>query len=370
METSAQGASGYYVWEAGGKPFEVHISLDVIESMGVEIMRGFGLVPRRGAEVGGVLLGSIEHGEGTIVRVEDFTAMPCGYARGPSYLLSPEEQETFEGTVDSLRANAGQTHYPVGYFRSHTRENLTLGPEDRELLDRCFPDPSHVALLVKPFATKAGTAGFFFREEGAFQEATPLEFPYRRRELTGEEPPERRPLTGGRSRNREPRELVRAPREEPVEEPAAEAAVEPADSGGYAYATDLAPRSRLGASLWFPLSFVFLLVGVALGAWGALALYPRGLANGAPEFSLALAAQKSGGNLMVQWNGDSAAIRNADHGVMEVHDGDYSKTVELDSAQLRGGSLAFQNASQTVSFRLTVYVSSRLSLSETLDWRQ
>ena len=44
------------------------------------------------------------------------------------------------------------------------------------------------------------------------------------------------------------------------------------------------------------------------------------------------------------------------------------KTVDLDSGQLRGGRLAFHNSSDTVSFHLTVYINSRLSVSETLNW--
>src|SRR5580704_1770872 len=116
METPTQGASGYYVWEAEGKSFEVHVSLDVIESLGVEIMRGFGAVPKRGAEVGGLLLGSIERGAETIVRIEDFEPVPCGYTRGPSYLLAPGEREVFNGAVEGLRPDAGSNaHYAVGY---------------------------------------------------------------------------------------------------------------------------------------------------------------------------------------------------------------------------------------------------------------
>jgi hypothetical protein len=368
METPTQGASGYYVWEAEGKSFEVHVSLDVIESLGVEIMRGFGAVPKRGAEVGGLLLGSIERGAETIVHVEDFEPVPCGYTRGPSYLLAPEEREVFDGAVEGLRPGAGSNaNYAVGYFRSHTRDGLALAPEDIELMGRCFAGPSHVALLVKPFATRAGTAGFFFREDGAFQETTPLEFPFRRRELTGEEPPEHRPLTDRRSRGRGGRELVRAAREEAVDRTAL---AEPAEAAGYAYATTLPARSRLVGWMWFPLSFIFLLLGVALGYWAALGMSPRAALSSAPEYALALAAKKSGSGVTVQWNGDSPAIRNADRGVLEVHDGGYAKAVDLDAAQLHGGKLAFQNGSDTVSFRLTVYINSRVSLSETLDWHQ
>ncbi len=368
MGTPAQGASGYYVWLAEGQSFEVHLSLEVIESLGIEIMRGFGAVPKRGAEVGGILLGTIERGNETIVRVEDFQAIPCGYTRGPSYLLAPEEREAFESAAferadEALGPEAGEATYAVGYFRSHTREGFSLAPEDIELIDKCLPGPSSIALLIKPFATRASIAGFFFRQDGAFQETTPLEFPFRRRDLTGEDPPEHRALTD-RRRPRGGRALLA-----PQGEPSYEAPLEREELGGYAYATTLPKRSKLGGWMLYPLSFVFLLLGVALGYWAALGMGSRLGAAPSPDYSLALAAQKSGENLRVEWNGDAPVIRNADRGELEVHDGGYSKTVDLDAGQLRGGRLAFENASDMVSFRLTVYVNSRVSISETLDWR-
>lgn len=366
METPTQGASGYYVWGAEGKSFEVHVNLEVIEGLGTEIMRGFGAVPKRGAEVGGLLLGSIERGAETIVRVEEFEAVPCGYTRGPSYLLSPDERQVFEGVLEGFRPETGDRNYAVGFFRSHTREGMALAPEDIELMDHCFPDPAHVALLVKPYATKASEAGFFFRENGVFQETTPLEFPFRRRELLGEEPPEHRPLTDRSSRGRG-RALAQSARGARAAEAAA--SLELAETSDYGDAA-LPKRPGLGGWTLFPLSFIFLLLGVALGYWAALGMSPRAALTGAPDYSLALAARKSSDGLTVQWNGDSPVIRNAARGVMEVHDGGYAKAVDLDAAQLRGGKLAFQNATNTVSFHLTVYLNSRLSVSETLDWQQ
>ena len=82
----------------------------------------------------------------------------------------------------------------MGYFRSHTRDGLALGTEDIELLDHFFAGPYTVALLVKPFATKVSQAGIFIRENGVFPATTPLEFPFRRQELTGQEPPPRRSM--------------------------------------------------------------------------------------------------------------------------------------------------------------------------------
>src|ERR1700676_1049788 len=99
MGPAAQDVPGHFVWEVPGQPVVVHLRLDVVDRMAGEIMRGFGAVPKRGAEVGGVLLGVITQGnspgEVSTVRIEDFEAVPCKYVRGPSYLLTEPERTLF-----------------------------------------------------------------------------------------------------------------------------------------------------------------------------------------------------------------------------------------------------------------------------------
>jgi hypothetical protein len=390
MDTPAQGTPAEYVWRAAGKAFEVHIRIEVIEALLSEIMRGFGAVPKRGAEVGGLLIGSIEAGAATVVRIEDFEPLQCGYTRGPSYLLSEDETQAFNDTCerwrpdDALRRSSPPGSSPqrsaVGFYRSHTREGMSLAPEDIEMMDRNFPDPSNVVLLVKPFATKASPAGFFFREGGAFQSTTPLEFPFRRFELTGEEPPEHRPLT--EKKQRTPFEPNRPAPENAVEEaPGPSHFQSPPNPGpryqdpyrdpDIPYATTAPARSRGGGwTLMIPLSFVFLLLGVALGYLAALNVGPKGVISGAGEYSLSMTVTKTGDTLSLRWNGDSPLIRKAERGVLEIHDGEYAKVMDLDATQLRNGNIIFRHQTGMVSFRLTAYLASNLSVSGNLDWHQ
>src|SRR5690242_19386252 len=68
----------------------------------------------------------------------------------------------------------------AGFFRTHTRKGIALDPDDIALLDAHFKEPHHIALLVRPFATKASTAGIFIREAGKFStDPSHLEFPFR-----------------------------------------------------------------------------------------------------------------------------------------------------------------------------------------------
>ncbi len=360
MDPQTQEVPGYYLWEVPGQPLAIHLHLELVETLLGEVMRGFGAVPKRGAEVGGVLLGSVHQGDRTIVRIEDFEPVKCSHTRGPSYLFTDEEAAAFEHSCARWRPDGSIPTYAVGYFRSHTRDGFSLSPEDIDLMERFFPEPEGVVLLIRPFATKPSTAAFFVRSGESFPDTPPVEFPFRRRELAGEDPLPRRPLTDRRPRDRGAREVAPAVPPEEIQAPRA-----PREEPRFAEAI---PKPRLSGWTWVPLSFIFLLLGLMLGA--ALVMGTRAAAGGSPDFGLALTVGKSDDNLNVRWNRDAPAVRNAQRGVLEIQDGGYAKPVDLDAAHLQNGSIIYRNSSNNVRFRLVVYLNSRLSVSETLDWQQ
>jgi hypothetical protein len=352
MDPATQGVPGYFVWEVTGQPVAIHLRLDVVDRMAAEILRGFGSVPKRGAEVGGILVGVIASaatpGDASIVRIEDFEPVPCKYVRGPSYLLTEYERMLFDEVCERRSpANAGHT-YAVGYYRSHTRDGFTLEPEDIDLLDQHFRLPAQVALLVKPLATKPGVGGFFVRKNGVFPASTPLEFPFRRWEMTGEEPPSRAstPEKKDAAPGMRPERIVSAEPEEPPQEARA----------------PKRPKSRAG--IWMVGAFVFLLLGVLLGYEASRITAPRR----ASDFTLSLAVERTGENLTVRWNPGSPAIRSASNGVLEIDDGGETKRVELDRANLSGGSMVYRNTSDKIHFRLIAYLDTGLSVAQALDW--
>jgi hypothetical protein len=370
MEPLPQPAPGYYVWSPPDSPVIVHLHLDVIDRLSAEVMRGFGAVPKRGAEIGGVLIGVVEPGTTTIVRIEDFEAVPCEYKRGPSFLFTDEEAPIFESTVQRWERDGSRPNYAVGFFRSDTREGMRLATEDTELLEACFPSASAVALLIKPYATKVSMAGFFVREYGSFPPETKLEFPFRRRELTGEEPPPRRSLYERRSRSRAGAavtEMTHTP--QAPEQPTLFAEPEPHETEP-AYVTTSKARKRTW--VWIPLSFIFLLVGVVLGFQAALMLYPQMSANNSADLTLDLEASRNGESVTVRWNREAPAVKNAQKGELHINDGGASlpQPVVLGRADLQTGSVIYQNASPNVEFRLVIFLNDRLTLAETLNWKQ
>jgi hypothetical protein len=129
-------------------------------------------------------------------------------------------------------------------------------------------------------------------------------------------------------------------------------------------------KSRSGW-LWFPLSFIFLVLGVALGFQAALTFAPElQQSQGAKAFQLNLSAGRNGDSLTVRWDREAPAIKAAERGVLEIEDGETSRPLPLDQAHLREGSVIYQNSSPMVRFRLVVYMSSKATVNETVEWAQ
>src|SRR5579872_6541937 len=176
-------SSPAYTWEIPEKPVCVRIAFPLIDRMEREVVENFRSLTSRGSEIGGILLGAAGPGNPSIVTVEDYEVIPCDYSRGPLYRLSDADMGRFERAIEQRTAGGG--FRVVGFFRSHTRKGLSLDAEDLSFFCARFRDPHHVALLVRPFATKASTAGFFIWENGSVQgETSYLEFPFRSSQLS------------------------------------------------------------------------------------------------------------------------------------------------------------------------------------------
>jgi TonB family protein len=172
----------FYLWDVPQKPVCVKVPFALIDRLEHEAVESFRSLSSRGSEIGGVLLGGVSPGSPAIVTLQDFELIACEYARGPLFRLSDVDLERFDRTFAQHTA-AGRT--VVGFFRSHTRKGIQLDPEDITLLDSRFSAAHHIALLIRPFATKPSVAGIFIREDGVFRiDASHKEFPFRSSQLT------------------------------------------------------------------------------------------------------------------------------------------------------------------------------------------
>ena len=374
---------GFYVWEVPGKWISIELSLDLIDRLQQDVIRGFGSLPRRGAEVGGILLGTVT-AAGRVVRVEDYLEVPIEYRRGPSYLLSEPDAKAFEAELAQLRNKAAGPARPIGYFRSHTRDGVGLAQEDLDLVAKYFADPETVILLIRPFGTKPSTAGFYFKEDGQFQSGPPLlEFPFRRRDLAPDEPatPPERPGRGVSVPSRIRRAAQAPQRSEPP--PAQNTVRDPAPTAHPVGVIEAAPDAEpvalenpasmprpRGSRIWIPVSVMCLLVGLLAGFQAAMRVGPQVL-GGVDPYNLSLTITPSGNDLEVKWNRQSPVVRKALKGVLTIEDGNYKKPVELDADRLQGGSeLLYRHYSNDVRFRLEVFLKDSTSVAEAVEWKK
>jgi len=360
----------YYVWEVPEKSISIQLYFDVIDRMQPDIMRGMGALKRRGAEVGGILLGRSEPGPQRTVTVEDFESVPTEYLTGPSYHLSENDQVTFEAAIARhVSHDSGLT--VVGFYRSHTRDELYMDDTDLAVADRYFPDPGSVFLLVKPFVTRASAGGFFFREDGGInRDSSYLQFPFDRAELGGGQARPAPPAP----RNDAERPLppytpaVQAPSPAPDFNPAAGRRPVPTMSG----LSILAPPP--GASVDFPerwqwrswmLAPVFLIAAGVAGffAYRELSI-PKSrdipIAAGAAAgndtaLPLKLSVAEKQKKLEVTWDRNAPAILQARRGVLSIADGSNKRDLELTGAQLRTGRVVYSRLSPDVALRMEVF---------------
>ncbi len=421
-------SSPAFTWEAPEKPISVRVPFALIDRMEREVVENFRSLTSRGSEIGGILLGAIVPGSRNTLFIDDYEVIPCDYSRGPLYRLSDADMGRFERAIEQNQAAGGMK--VVGFFRSHTRKGLSLDSEDLSFFSARFRDPSNVALLVRPFANKASTAGFFIWENGAVQgESSSLEFPFRssqlapsrqgappfdpppanpaispaasstlmpaspkpvmraqivpiasRREITlpvAPEPVKADPPAASApspvvapAPEKEEEVKTKAPAKEAAPEPEKakqpdkpkEAATAPAPPKRGAAPVEVTPEPELpqtggrGKSI-----MIVAIAAAALLACTVLFLYPGVLRHGGgtaqsavDTSSLALRVERTGTDILLTWNRDSAAIQHASHAVLSISDGERQENYDMDLGQLRNGSIVYSPLTADVSFRMEV----------------
>jgi proteasome lid subunit RPN8/RPN11 len=323
--------------EAGGRPVPIECSTEVMEGLHAEVSEAFYSVPHGGAETGGVLYGTRDDFS---LRIAAARPLPCEHAFGPSFRLSPNDVRRLEALVEAPRRDRSLAGLEaVGWYHSHTRSDLRLSDDDIEMHRRHFPEAWQVALLLRPVPMQPTRIGYFLPDEagqmsGPHQEGTITTAPAKQ--------------TAGPARPR------RQPAREPEPAPAPES-LEPAHAG-LEPEPDIAPlflpREAHRSRAW-----IWAVAAVAVCA-GALAIWapwsrPDQPRPDAPA-RLGLRTTDRAGQMEVQWDPDSAAIRDATSGILEIADGSERQSVLLDAAFLKSGIVTYARHTQVVRFHLLV----------------
>ena len=307
-------------WAPDGSPIVVDYSQEVVEGICALAIDGFQRLARGGVEVGGVLFGLNEDGR---VVIHAYRPVECTYARGPHYVLSESDRVRFAQTVQAASTDPDlQGLLPVGWFVSHTRSEMVVTANDREIADAWFPQPWQVLLLLRPGRGGATRAGFVTRDPDGVLRAdqSPLEF-----NLDPPRKPQTMAITGGGAPSvlePSPRTPASAPVEIP-ELPLPQAGRSPLDR----------PRKH-----WI-IAGVATIVVLAVMIAGILFFYPPSAPP--PPAPIALQLRDDDGEMRLVWNRRAAAIVKARSGVIEISDDGKKRSVSLKPEQLAVGEWPF-----------------------------
>ncbi len=328
MSTSQLG-EGCSVWQADGHALRIEYSKAVAGEIRAAALEGLRRLSHGGLEIGGVLYGERE---GDAVRVREWKPIACCHARGPSFLLSVEDEAGLSGL---LKEAGPEGLVPVGWFHTHTRSGILLTESDLALYQRFFPEVWQVALVVRPERDGTVYAGIFFREDGGYVHAGSS---YRNFEMEAVAPRMRAPAAA-------PPPVVPPRRLPEHREPEPEAESEPVVEPPQFLTTQPIGRPRV----WWNLLLIFtcLLAGLA-GAY----LYARLLRP--PDALVALELHDAGGQLRISWTRAARAVQEADRGRLLIADGAATPEIALDQAALRTGAVVYARRSEQVKVRLVL----------------
>jgi hypothetical protein len=387
-----------YITAFPGGRGEVHISLDVIDRILAEVLRGFGAVPKRGAEVGGILLGSCVADPDPTARILDFVLTPIEYRRGPSFLLSEKDLDTFARLVQEARAHP--QFKPVGFFRSHTRDAPGITGEDRALFSRFFPAEDDLFLLVRPYATRVSTAGFVARTKGELPSVPASEFPFRGSALDPSSARDHATRGEGRRLRRdlpipEPPPLKIDP-PPPKEEPAAAAVQRPRSISEAAAplkrpeppAPSLPPLPPRPVTAWTPeflidagedetrhwsvwtwLVLILITVGLPAGYF-VHRYFPLPWISSASAYRLTVTAKTRGSDIQIEWDRTSPLVSQTRSATLVILDGDTTKTVDLSPDELHTGNTVYEPSSNEVRIELRLQLPGDATVTSNTTWRR
>ena len=393
-------------WAPAGSPMFVDYSPEVIKQIRDHVIVGFHRLAKRGIECGGILYG---RREGRKVVVTQIREIVCEYKTGPSFVLSDRDKERLSRQLASPDEGlAGLS--AVGFYLSHTRDDLYATDRDMAIYEGFFPNIWQVMLILRPARQGSLRAGFFvrgqlgeFRGDHSFEEFD-VEGPETPAETaalianarSANEPPPPPPAAAPRARAAAasaspgasvsdalflPSNPISAlPVEQmPVREPQQQArALERSWAGNAVAQQQQQPQrgsgSYMGSGL-APLGFQYSGVDsrphyappaqvskprhwVWFAAWCgsllAVALAAYWFINVRQAAPLLLRLAEQDGDLRIEWDRAAASVRNASAGALEIRDGNRSRQIRLSPEQLAVGSYLFPLGPGDVSVRMSV----------------
>src|SRR5581483_4061559 len=170
MPSDASGKESLVSWQHPFREASISMQPETLRTLSGEALRW--LLSKPPAEIGGILWGSFPSDGNDAVVIADaefvFSENSC----------FNETAGDAQRLTEALEKKNSAGLQPVGYFRSHIREDLALTAQDQSFIRARLTDPRAVFLLIRPYQMGICMAAFFFWENGRLQTAeSDLEVP-------------------------------------------------------------------------------------------------------------------------------------------------------------------------------------------------
>jgi hypothetical protein len=346
-----------HAWDVPDRPITIHLHTWVAERLAQDAYEAFKSLPRRGVEIGGLLLARVEDRARRTYVIVEYEPVVCEHRHGPSFVLSERDRVALDGLLRRWQDAPEGGLIPVGFYRSCTRPVMDLDDEDVALMEAHFAKSGHLFLLLKPNSARVSTCALVWRDgtrpRGQCRSA---DFDLEARPEPDTQPGDNQP----------------APPASPVPGlPPPEAAGERSLVGQRSYAPP--PRPASGRHWAIPLA-LGLLAGLGYLAYLGYRKTPlrwtpppAATAPAQPEASLlGLKVGREAPYLRLSWDRGAQTVLNALQGRLLISDGPSSRALDLDVTQLRGGSIAYAPSSDDVTFRLELFLGDGRTAAESV----
>lgn len=402
-------------WTVPGSDAVFTMDPALIQKLRAYVLEGFNILPRRGAEMGGVLLGRILSDEPLQIEITGFEPVTCEYRYGPSYILSDADRSRLTLALSHFNApgqGRSSATVVVGCFRSCTGRELALDAADQQMMRNYFQDPRQILLSIHPLSIFECEAWFFHRQDGVLPRlpSHPPE-PFGRYEPPAMPPPKPPPPPPAPAEApaeslaslhqavaAKPAQQTPPPAETPAEQPEAWRMVERRRRARGRRIDDVpaeeyepeeeAPPPVAEQPPWtlheeppkggrhYPLWQLMLVLVVLLGVAGFG--YQWWDAQQRDRWAhLGLDAQPGPAGMEVRWDGTSPALSEASRAVLEIEEAApavegagappvATRRIELDARALSKGRLYYPTGSGDVLFRLKLYSSGLAGATESI----
>jgi len=334
----------FFVWQAPGKQFAIHLSLKVIDKLNQARAEFEG-------DISAVLLGYSMISPDRATFVDDFVLLPENWdLSGGTY--SPKLEETRAEIVRKLAEGAENGQHAIGFCRWQLEGPLELNGLDFAAAQRFFAEADNILLLVRSLPYQIGEAALFYWDDGKLQvpEAS-QHFPFETGKLSSAPPP-REAVTNKKRIQTEP--LPPIPPPPPETRSWSERSGEPIRWMRLlplaAIVTIAIAAAQLAFDRTHPTAPPDPPASAAPASTAPVSIVPTALEE--PALGLTVASRPK--QLQIRWNHQAKPVLEATKGVMRITDGDATQVIDFSPQQLLDGAVAYAPSTKDVFIRFEV----------------